>query len=62
MSRKILRWGTALAASLLTAGIIATARAESVKIAVVGPMSGNYAQYGAYLRNGVELAAKAINA
>ena len=55
--------GAALALSLAASGLAVTAAsADTVKIAVVGPMSGNYAQYGAYLRNAVELAAKHINA
>lgn len=60
--KNYVRWfGTALTASAFTLAA-SSVFADKVKIAVVGPMSGNYAQYGAYLRNGVELAAKDINA
>ena len=60
--KKYSRWfGAALAMSALTLAA-SSACADTVKIAVVGPMSGSNAQYGTYLRNGVELAAKDINA
>lgn len=52
-------------AAILSAGLLWTGgahAAEPVKIAVVGPMSGNYAQYGDYLRKSAELAARDINA
>lgn len=49
----------AVAASLVGSASFA---AEAVKIAVVGPMTGNYAQYGDYLRKSSELAARDINA
>ncbi len=52
-------------AAVLAAGLLWTAgalAAAPVKIAVVGPMTGNYAQYGEYLRKSAELAAKDLNA
>jgi branched-chain amino acid transport system substrate-binding protein len=62
INRRNLSKATIAASMLAFAGWSAAWGADTVKIAVVGPMSGNYAQYGTYLRNAVELAAKDINA
>lgn len=51
-----------LAVALAALGGPAASAAGPLKIAVVGPMTGNYAQYGEYLRRSAELAAKDINA
>lgn len=53
--------GLTFALSLSAMGAVAPSAADTIKIAVAGPLSGNYAQYGLYLRNAVELAVKTIN-
>lgn len=54
--------GLAVALSTSSFASISQSAADTIRIAVAGPLSGNYAQYGLYLRNAVELAAKKINA
>lgn len=55
---------TALAAVLATAGLAAftSANAETVKIAIAGPMSGSVAQYGDMVKAGALTAIEQINA
>lgn len=45
---------TAMAAVLATAGLAAftSANAETIKIAIAGPMSGSVAQYGDMVKSG----------
>ena len=47
---------------LVLFGSLSSARAEDIKIAVVGPMSGANANIGDQIKRGAELAAKDINA
>lgn len=56
--KKILYVVTALA---LTLGLAACSSSDSVKYAVLGPMSGDYSVYGVSVANGAELAAAEIN-
>ncbi|HXZ00338.1 MAG TPA: branched-chain amino acid ABC transporter substrate-binding protein, partial [Stellaceae bacterium] len=49
----------ALGAAALAA---APARAEDLKVAVVGPITGQYATFGEQMRRGAEMAVKDINA
>src|SRR5262249_8574751 len=51
--------GLALGASLLFAS---AASAESLTVAVAGPMTGNEATFGRQMQNGADLAVKDINA
>jgi len=55
---------TAMAAVIATAGLTAAslARAETVKIAIAGPMSGSVAQYGDMVKAGALTAIEQINA
>jgi len=55
---------TAMAAVLATAGLAAftSANAETVKIAIAGPMSGSVAQYGDMVKAGALTAIEQINA
>ncbi len=55
---------TAMAAVIATAGLAAAslARAETVKIAIAGPMSGSVAQYGDMVKAGALTAIEQINA
>jgi len=55
---------TAMAAVLATAGLTAvtSANAETVKIAIAGPMSGSVAQYGDMVKAGALTAIEQINA
>lgn len=55
---------TALAAVLATAGLAAftSANAETIKIAIAGPMSGSVAQYGDMVKAGALTAIEQINA
>lgn len=55
---------TAMAAVLATAGIAAftSANAETIKIAIAGPMSGSVAQYGDMVKAGALTAIEQINA
>ena len=48
-----------LAVLLLSAGM---ARAEDINVAVVGPITGQYAAFGEQMRRGAEMAVKDINA
>src|SRR5260370_31017166 len=49
--------------TLVVAGVIATTPAfAQIKIASVGPMTGQYAAFGEQLRRGAEMAVKDINA
>ncbi|MGB3425989.1 MAG: high-affinity branched-chain amino acid ABC transporter substrate-binding protein [Castellaniella sp.] len=54
---------TALAASCLAAltAFTASAQAKDLDIAVVGPITGPVAQFGDQVKDGIEVAAKAIN-
>lgn len=57
------RFGLSAAAAMVMVSLGAPAlAADTVKIAVAGPLSGNYAQYGEYLKRSAELAAADINA
>jgi branched-chain amino acid transport system substrate-binding protein len=49
-----------LSALALLAGMSAV-RAEEIRIAVAGPMTGAVASIGEQLKNGAELAAQAVN-
>ncbi len=52
-----------VAAAALAMGFAATAaRADSVKIATAGPMTGQYASFGAQMKAGAEMAVKDLNA
>lgn len=62
MRKRRLVLGSALALFMSAFGSVMPSAADNIKIAVAGPLSGNYAQYGLYLRNAVELAVKKINA
>lgn len=55
---------TAIAAAVATAGLAAftSAQAETVKIAIAGPMSGSVAQYGDMVKAGALTAIEQINA
>jgi branched-chain amino acid transport system substrate-binding protein len=53
--------GLCVAAGIATAGIVGTARAD-VRIAVAGPITGQYAAFGEQMKRGAELAVKDINA
>lgn len=55
---------TAMAAVLATAGLAAftSANAETIKIAIAGPMSGSVAQYGDMVKAGALTAIEQINA
>ncbi|MCG8545902.1 MAG: ABC transporter substrate-binding protein, partial [Alphaproteobacteria bacterium] len=52
---------TAAAAAALMLGISGAARAD-ITIAVVGPMTGQYASFGAQMKAGAEQAVKDLNA
>lgn len=66
MSRRPLRWLSALVMiALLVAGCGSPGNAadsDEIKIAVVGPMTGDAAQYGEDFTRGAQLAAEQINA
>lgn len=62
MRKRHIVFGSALALFMSAFGSVMPSAADNIKIAVAGPLSGNYAQYGLYLRNAVELAVKKINA
>src|SRR6058998_2155180 len=53
--------GLCVVAALATAGSVGTARAD-VRIAVAGPITGQYAAFGEQMKRGAELAVKDINA
>src|SRR4051794_41865554 len=53
--------GLCVVAALAAAGSVGTARAD-VRIAVAGPITGQYAAFGEQMRRGAELAVKDINA
>ncbi|MEW6218073.1 MAG: branched-chain amino acid ABC transporter substrate-binding protein [Thermodesulfobacteriota bacterium] len=57
--------GLALTASLAAAGLFLArpaAAADSIRIAVAGPITGSYAQFGAQLSKGAKLAVQHVNA
>ena len=53
--------GLCVVAALATAGSVGTAHAD-VRIAVAGPITGQYAAFGEQMRRGAELAVRDINA
>ena len=53
--------GLCVVAALATAGSVGTARAD-VRIAVAGPITGQYAAFGEQMKRGAELAVRDINA
>jgi branched-chain amino acid transport system substrate-binding protein len=56
---KWLRW--ALVAAMLP-GVVAVARAQDIKVATAGPVTGPYAAFGEQMRRGADLAVKDIDA
>ena len=52
--------GLCVVAAIATAGSVGTAHAD-VRIAVAGPITGQYAVFGEQMRRGAELAVKDIN-
>ena len=59
---RILQWQCVAAAAALALMPTALSAAEPIKIGVVTPLSGTYAQIGKQVRWGAELAVKEINA
>jgi branched-chain amino acid transport system substrate-binding protein len=51
-----------LALTTLAAGLAAPALAQEIPIATIGPMTGQYASFGAQMKAGAEMAVKDINA
>ncbi len=51
-----------LAAAILGLGLGGPALAEDISVATAGPMTGNYATFGAQMKAGAEAAVADINA
>ncbi|MGY4626966.1 branched-chain amino acid ABC transporter substrate-binding protein [Bradyrhizobium sp. USDA 4486] len=56
------RYASAASAALLFCALASVARSSEVNIAVVGPMSGSSAAFGAQMRDGAAAAVEALNA
>ncbi|MDA9523361.1 ABC transporter [Bradyrhizobium sp. CCBAU 11434] len=56
------RYASAASAALLFCALASVARGSEVNIAVVGPMSGSSAAFGAQMRDGAAAAVEALNA
>ena len=62
MKKRMLSLSAIVAAMGLSLSFQAPAQAQDIKIAVIGPLTGQYASFGQQLKNGAVLAEKDINA
>ena len=62
MKKRMLTLSAIVAAMGLSLSFQTPAQAQDIKIAVIGPLTGQYASFGQQLKNGAVLAEKDINA